>query len=97
MLYFTPLNLFVNQTKSNSCGTIGLARYFGFLPKKTDFAIINSHRMKNIENLLNNRPPASKVFELSDLIKKPLNPYLLHRLIECNFYKMHSFLEDKSG
>lgn len=47
-------NPFHSWEKGSVENSIGLVRRF--LPKKTDFATIDSHRVRKIENLLNNRP-----------------------------------------
>jgi IS30 family transposase len=47
-------NPFHSWEKGSIEHAIGLVRRF--LPKKTDFAIINRHQIRKIENLINNRP-----------------------------------------
>jgi IS30 family transposase len=47
-------NPFHSWEKGSVEHAIGLIRRF--LPKKTDFAIISSYKLKKIENLINNRP-----------------------------------------
>ncbi len=64
-------NPFHSWEKGSIEHAIGLVRRF--LPKKTDFAIIDSHQLRKIENLLNNRPRKCLNYQTPREVMKSLN------------------------
>jgi IS30 family transposase len=64
-------NPFHSWEKGSIENAIGLIRRF--LPKKTDFAIIDSHRLRKIENLINNRPRKCLNYQTPREVMKSLN------------------------
>lgn len=64
-------NPFHSWEKGSIEHAIGLVRRF--LPKKTDFAIIDNRRLRKIENLLNNRPRKCLNYQTPREVMKSLN------------------------